>query len=1219
MPTITGKSSSETLRGTDEADRIIPNGGEDIIYGGGGNDEINGYLADPIDQRGGWSYYFQYESLIAYGGDGNDVIIGGSEADKLFGEDGDDVLVGYEGDDELKGGSGNDTLRGREGNDDIDGGDGDDYIRTGSGNDVARGGEGDDLINASSGGFASGVSGNKTIYGDAGDDKIGGGSGDDTIYGGVGDDNIWARDGQNKIFGEDGDDELDGGDGDDIIEGGSGDDELFGYGGNDTLTGGLGNDYLSGGDGDDLLNGGLGDDEIRTGSGNDIARGGEGDDFINADDNGFSLGLSGNKSIFGDAGDDKIGGGDSDDTIYGGLGNDHIWAMDGQNKIYGEDGDDRLYGGHGDDIIEGGNGDDELYGYEGNNTLIGGEGNDYLAGGNGDDTYYINSLTDHIYDTGGNDTAIVSVSFAKIPVEIETVTYTNGALPLPYWIDSLVASDGNGGRYASYLSENREFYYTFPNTIPDYDTREDHAVGYTGLNATQQRNAASLIKSLSTIIGVSISSTTSADQQNTIAIALNNQVGSGGFAQYPNSRSTGSDIFLNNEAYNSTLSSGTFGAYTITHELGHALGLKHPFDEEGTNGDVPDPPYLQGTEDHARWTMMSYNQTGAENKLAFSELDIAALQYIYGPSKTERTGDDTYYIDSDTPNFIWDGDGTDTIDASSLGERITLHLSPGYHDFIGESANELITASGQITINFGSVIENLKGSSFADDLHGNEIDNEIQGNAGNDTIFGGKGDDKLDYSGAYGDDTLYGGPGDDEYYVYAYSGDDKFIEYEDEGVDSIYTNISYSLDNAPYVENLYSFSNIDSNLDLTGNTLDNRLASSKGNCTIDGSLGTDTVWYGWDYSFEECYVFYRDDVLNVEKGNGSIDKLFNVEFLAFSDTTVAVDKNFFDNLDTNIAISSVKYTYNEGESATFILSTEGIEQGTKVAYTISGISEEDIDDDALTGQFIVGEDGRSEVNVLLTSDKKTEGGETLTLTLDDYQDSGISIGINDTSIAPELNIVTAKPTYNEGESATFILSTEGIEQGTKVAYTISGISEEDIDDDALTGQFIVGENGQSIVTISLAQDELTEGDEFLTLVLNEYEDQRITIEVKDTSVDPVFSTENYRTSILVDANIISEDPVLIHDLTEEISKKNGEVINHFFAYGESQYSYDDIDSSIMVILRNEDFSEEFKEEIIDYAPTAAALNYSDLVKLVGLNTIDSTLMKIAGADGEYVS
>lgn len=627
MPTITGKSSSETLRGTDEADRIIPNGGEDVIYGGDGDDEINGYLSDPTDQQGGWSYYFQYESLIAYGGDGNDVIIGGSEADKLFGEDGDDVLVGYEGDDELKGGSGNDTLRGREGNDDIDGGDG--------------------------------------------------------------------------------------------------------------------NDFINGDSGNDTLIGGLGDDEIRTGSGNDIARGGKGDDFINSDDDGFSSGLSGNKTLYGDAGDDKIGGGDGGDTIYGGLGNDYIWAMDGQNTIYGEDGDDRLLGGDGDDIIEGGSGDDELYGYEGNNTLIGGEGNDYLVGGNGDDTYYINSLTDHIYDTGGNDTAVVSVSFAKIPVEIETVTYINGALPLPYWIDSLVASDGNGGRYDSYLGENREFYYTFPNTIPDYDTREDHAVGYTGLNDTQQRNAASLIKSLSTIIDVSISSTTSADQQNTIAVALNNQIGSGGYAQYPNSRSTGSDIFLNNEDYNSTLSAGTYGAGTITHELGHALGLKHPFDEADADGDIADPPYLQGPEDNRKWTMMSYNRISDDYKLAFSELDIAALQYIYGPSRTARTGDDTYVIDPNTPNFIWDGDGTDTIDASSLRQGVTLHLSAGYHDFIGNSASNLITSPGQITVNFGTVIENVIGTEYADKLFGNDENNIITLNGGDDYVDGGSGIDRI--------------------------------------------------------------------------------------------------------------------------------------------------------------------------------------------------------------------------------------------------------------------------------------------------------------------------------------------------------------------------------------------------------------------------------------------------------------------------------------------
>ncbi|MDC1231660.1 M57 family metalloprotease [Gammaproteobacteria bacterium] len=684
MPTITGKSSSETLRGTDEADRIIPNGGEDIIYGGGGDDEINGYLSDPIDQQGGWSYYFQYESLLAYGGAGNDVIIGGSEADKLYGEDGDDVLIGYEGDDELIGGTGNDILRGREGNDDIDGGDGNDFInggsgndtligglgddeiRTGSGNDIARGGKGDDFINSDDDGFSSGLSGNKTLYGDAGDDKIGGGDGDDTIYGGLGNDYIWAMDGQNTIYGEDGDDRLLGGDGDGIIDGGNGDDELYGYEGNDTLKGGQGNDYLSGGDGDDLIEGG--------------------------------------------------------------------------------EGDDRIFASDGNDVINGGGGDDVIYGGDGNDTLTGGDGRDVLEGWFGDDTYYINSLTDHIYDTRGNDTAIVSVSFAKIPVEIETVTYTNGALPLPYWIDSLVASDGNGGRYASYLSENREFYYTFPNTIPDYDATEDHAVGYTGLNATQQRNATALIKSLSTIINVNISSTTSADQPNTIAVALNNQTDSGGYAQYPNSGSTGSDIFLNNKDYNSNLSAGTYGATVITHELGHALGLKHPFDEADTDGDVADPPYLQGTEDHARWTMMSYNETSAEYKLAFSELDIAALQYIYGPSRSERTGNDIYVIDPDAPNFIWDGSGTDTIDASSLTQGITLHLSAGYHDFVGDIASDLITSPGQITVNFGTVIENVIGTEYADKLFGNDANNIINLNGGDDYVDGGAGIDVVVYA-----------------------------------------------------------------------------------------------------------------------------------------------------------------------------------------------------------------------------------------------------------------------------------------------------------------------------------------------------------------------------------------------------------------------------------------------------------------------------------------
>ena len=74
---------------------------------------------------------------------------------------------------------------------------------------------------------------------------------------------------------------------------------------------------------------------------------------------------------------------------------------------------------------------------------------------------------------------------------------------------------------------------------------------------------------------------------------------------------------------------------------------------------------------------MSYNRDAEQYKLSFSELDIAALQYLYGPSRKARTGDDTYHYDASAPNFIWDGAGVDTIDASQSLDSVTIFLEHG--------------------------------------------------------------------------------------------------------------------------------------------------------------------------------------------------------------------------------------------------------------------------------------------------------------------------------------------------------------------------------------------------------------------------------------------------------------------------------------------------------------------------------------------------------------
>jgi len=97
--------------------------------------------------------------------------------------------------------------------------------------------------------------------------------------------------------------------------------------------------------------------------------------------------------------------------------------------------------------------------------------------------------------------------------------------------------------------------------------------------------------------------------------------------------------------------------------------------------------YLPSAEDTSTWTVMSYSDSPAQYHLAYSPLDIAALQYLYGPSPTARAGADTYLISASTSNFIWDGAGVDTVSAEGLSIGVTLYLEPGYWGFARASGD----------------------------------------------------------------------------------------------------------------------------------------------------------------------------------------------------------------------------------------------------------------------------------------------------------------------------------------------------------------------------------------------------------------------------------------------------------------------------------------------------------------------------------------------------
>ncbi|WP_208860676.1 DUF4214 domain-containing protein, partial [Pseudovibrio ascidiaceicola] len=91
-------------------------------------------------------------------------------------------------------------------------------------------------------------------------------------------------------------------------------------------------------------------------------------------------------------------GDDTDDTIH----------VSTQEAVFGGKGNDTITGNDKNDILVGGEGNDTIYGNAGNDTIIGGAGDDFLRGGKGADTYLFSrgDGKDTIEDTSGSSDVI---------------------------------------------------------------------------------------------------------------------------------------------------------------------------------------------------------------------------------------------------------------------------------------------------------------------------------------------------------------------------------------------------------------------------------------------------------------------------------------------------------------------------------------------------------------------------------------------------------------------------------------------------------------------------------------------------------------------------------------------------------------------------------------------------------------------------------------------
>ncbi|MBX3616361.1 M10 family metallopeptidase [Nitrosomonas sp.] len=217
----------------------------------------------------------------------------------------------------------------------------------------------------------------------------------------------------------------------------------------------------------------------------------------------------------------------------------------------------------------------------------------------------------------------------------------------------------------------------------------------------------------------------------------------------PSGSPLGGDIWINTkgELNKEEWNPGSLSFETILHELGHALGLKHPFTDPDNPSEATLPPDL----DNTIHTVMSYtyaNLDGDEgNGFSFHPttpmvLDIAAIQYLYGPNNNYHTGNDTYvYDDAHTYHeTIWDAGGaSDTIQyTGSIPSLIDLNAT--HPSLIGQAV--YVQANG---VNLGSpipnvwiadkvTIENAIGGQGDDILVGNSSRNSLDGGAGIDTV-----------------------------------------------------------------------------------------------------------------------------------------------------------------------------------------------------------------------------------------------------------------------------------------------------------------------------------------------------------------------------------------------------------------------------------------------------------------------------------------------------
>ncbi|GAA4018580.1 beta strand repeat-containing protein [Actimicrobium antarcticum] len=802
---LTGDAGANALNGGGGNDHLSGGAGADILSGGAGSDwadyrtssagvSINLATATMLGGDATGDVLTSIENLG--GSELADTLVGDAGNNQLFGYGGDDVLDGGAGADGLSGGTGvdtvtyanssagvtvnlavlfpqssggdanGDTLSGIENligssfNDLLTGDTGDNRLDGGSGDDVLEGGAGADALvggnNTSVGDTASyaGSTNGITVYLDASGTNSGDAFGD--TFSGI--ENLLGTNYADTLVGDAGNNRIDGGIGDDVLIGGLGADTLIGGSGVDTIsyigsisgvTVNLATNSASGGDaqGDtfsnienitgsnynDTLTGDAGDNVIIGGIGADSIDGGAGIDTVDYSSSsaGVAINLNGGSGVGGDAQGDSLA---NLENVIGSAYNDTFVASSAANVLRGGLGNDTAsyansalgvtvdLNSTAPQISSGDAAGDTLVSIE---NLTGSAYNDRLTGDANDNVIAGLAGADVLIGGAGSDTLDYSASGAGVTVNLFAMTALGG--------------DATGDTISGFENVIGSAY----DDVFVADTNANNFVGGLGNDTISYTNAG-------TRITIDLTAQTVTGANNSFYVGdtisgIENAIGGNG------------NDYLTGSSGDNYLSGGVLSDKIWGMDGNDTLDGGSSYDDlDGGNG-IDTATYVNSTAGVTVDLRITTAQTSAGEASGDTLVNIENLtgsafnDILTGTSGanvlTGGAGNDTLTGNGGADTFDG-GAGVDMVVYTNSAAGVTVDLTLATAQVSGgDAAGNILTG-----------IENLLGSVTGQNtLTGDANDNLLVGGAAADTINGGAGNDTI-YGGA-GGDVLDGGTG----------------------------------------------------------------------------------------------------------------------------------------------------------------------------------------------------------------------------------------------------------------------------------------------------------------------------------------------------------------------------------------------------------------------------------------------------------------------------